>query len=80
MGLLATLGQIFLTRAYAHAPAARVGPFIYSSVVFAGLLEWALWSSVPDALSLAGMALVAGAGVLALRIGVAPPRPETAAS
>ena len=28
------------------------GPFIYSSVVFAGLLEWALWTSVPDALSL----------------------------
>ena len=75
VGLLATLGQIFLTRAYAQAPASRVGPFIYSSVVFAGLLEWALWSSVPDALSLAGMALVAAAGALALRIGADPPRP-----
>jgi drug/metabolite transporter (DMT)-like permease len=78
VGLLATLGQIFLTRAYAHAPAARVGPFIYSSVVFAGLLEWALWSSVPDALSLAGMALVAAAGVLALRTGAGPPQPAPA--
>ena len=55
-----------------------MGPFIYSSVVFAGLLEWALWSSVPDALSLAGMALVAAAGVLALRIGAGPPQPAPA--
>src|SRR5215510_3674497 len=28
MGLLATAGQLFLTRAYAQAPAAQVGPFI----------------------------------------------------
>ena len=79
VGVLATLGQIFLTRAYAHAPAAQVGPFIYSSVVFAGLLEWILWKNVPDALSIAGAILVAAAGALALRIGVAPTRPETAA-
>jgi drug/metabolite transporter (DMT)-like permease len=75
IGVLATAGQLLLTKAYAQAPAARVGPFIYSSVVFAGLLEWALWKSVPDALALLGMALVAMAGVLALRLGAAAPRP-----
>ena len=75
IGVLATAGQLLLTRAYAQAPAARVGPFIYSSVVFAGLLEWALWKSVPDALAVAGMALVAVAGALALRMGGVAPRP-----
>jgi len=75
IGVLATGGQLFLTSAYAHAPAARVGPFVYSSVVFAGVLEWALWRSVPDAMALAGMVLVAAAGVLALRIGADPPVP-----
>jgi drug/metabolite transporter (DMT)-like permease len=79
IGVLATAGQLFLTSAYGHAPAARVGPFIYSSVVFAGLLEWALWKSIPDVLAITGMVLVAAAGVLALRIGGDPPQPAPAA-
>jgi drug/metabolite transporter (DMT)-like permease len=79
IGLFGSVGQLLLTAAYAHAPAARVGPFIYSSVVFAGLLEWALWRSVPDALSVAGMIVVAAAGALALRIGADPPQAAPAA-
>jgi drug/metabolite transporter (DMT)-like permease len=78
IGALGSVGQILLTGAYASAPAARVGPFIYSSVVFAGLLEWALWKSVPDALSIVGMIVVAMAGVLALRIGAEAPQPGPA--
>lgn len=68
MGVLATLGQMSLTRAYAQAPAAQVGPFIYTSVVFAALLEWLLLGSAPDALSVAGAVLVTAAGALALRL------------
>ena len=78
IGAFGSVGQLLLTAAYAHAPAARVGPFIYSSVVFAGLLEWALWKSVPDALSFAGMIVVAVAGIIALRIGADPPQPAVA--
>ena len=73
IGAFGSVGQLLLTAAYSQAPAARVGPFIYSSVVFAGFLEWALWRSVPDALSFAGMIVVAAAGVLALRVGADPP-------
>jgi drug/metabolite transporter (DMT)-like permease len=75
IGALGSLGQLVLTAAYAHAPAARVGPFVYSSVVFAGLLDWALFRSIPDALALAGTVLVVVAGVLALRHGAEPPSP-----
>jgi drug/metabolite transporter (DMT)-like permease len=74
IGVLGSVGQLLLTAAYGNAPAARVGPFIYSSVVFAGLLEWGLWNSVPDPLSFAGMVVVAAAGALALRVGADPPR------
>ena len=68
MGVTATVAQLALTRAYAHAPAARVGPFIYAAVVFAGALDWIFWRRLPDAFSLAGSALVCGAGILALRL------------
>lgn len=68
MGILATLGQMSLTRAYAQAPAAQVGPFIYTSVVFAALLDWLLLGSAPDVLSILGGVLVAAAGALALRL------------
>lgn len=69
IGVLSTAAQILLTRAYAHAPAAEVGPFSYGIVVFAGLIGWALWAEVPDALSLSGAMLVVVAGVLTIRIG-----------
>ena len=78
IGALGSAGQLLLTAAYGHAPAARVGPFVYSSVVFAGLLDWMLWRSVPDALSIVGMIVVAVAGALALRIGADPPQPGPA--
>lgn len=67
-GVLATAGQLLLTRAYAQAPAAQVGPFIYTSVVFAGLLDWLLGGRLPDRLFFAGATLVCLAAILALRL------------
>jgi drug/metabolite transporter (DMT)-like permease len=67
MGVLATAAQLLLTQAYAHAPAAQVGPFIYSAVVFAALFDWLLWKELPDALTAAGALLVCASGILALR-------------
>jgi drug/metabolite transporter (DMT)-like permease len=64
-GLFATLGQLWLTRAYSLAPAARIGSLVYSAVVFAALLGWLLWDERPDLLSVLGMLLVAAAGMLA---------------
>jgi drug/metabolite transporter (DMT)-like permease len=64
-GLFATLGQLQLTRAYACAPAARVGAMGYSAVVFAGLLGWLVWGETPDGWSLLGAVLVIGTCVLA---------------
>jgi len=57
-GLTATLGQLCLTRAYSLAPAARIGPFTYTSVVFSALLAWWLWGESLDRWSALGVALV----------------------
>jgi drug/metabolite transporter (DMT)-like permease len=79
MGVFATVGQLTLTRAYLHAPAARVGPFLYVGPVFAGVLDWLLWGGLPDPLFVAGAVLVVAAATLALRLRPAvPPAPPAA--
>jgi drug/metabolite transporter (DMT)-like permease len=79
LGLSATLAQLLMTRAYAYAPASQVGPFIYSSVVFAGLFDWALFRQLPDRVTLAGAVLVCVAGILTLKLaGPAESEPEPA--
>lgn len=63
---VATIAQFLLTKGYGTAPAARVGPFIYSCVVFAALIDWVLWSHTLDMLSMLGSCLVVIGGVLAI--------------
>jgi drug/metabolite transporter (DMT)-like permease len=78
MGLFATVGQMTLTRAYVHAPAASVGPFLYVGPVFAGVLDWVIWGRLPDALFVAGAAVVILSATMALRIeGPRAPLPAT---
>jgi drug/metabolite transporter (DMT)-like permease len=72
MGALATAGQLCLTRAYSCAPAARVGPFLYSGVVFAGGLDFAFWRTLPDRRFVTGAAFVSTAAILALRLRTRP--------
>ncbi len=67
MGALASLAQLLLTRAYSHAPAAQVGPFTYSTVVFAATMGWIFWGEIPDFLSFGGTALVCLAGIMTIR-------------
>lgn len=67
MGASATAGQLLLTRAYALAPAAQVGPFTYAVVVFAAALGWGVWGEVPGPGAVLGTLLVVAAGVLAIR-------------
>ncbi len=73
-GACATAAQLLMTRSYAYAPAARVGPFSYAIVVFAAALGWAEWGEVPDRYALGGGVLVVVAGVLALRMQRRPRR------
>jgi drug/metabolite transporter (DMT)-like permease len=67
MGMVASLAQLLLTRAYASAPAAQVGPFTYATVLFAALAGWVFWGEVPDGYTFLGAGLVVLGGVLAIR-------------
>ncbi len=65
----ATAGQLLMTRAYGLAPAAQVGPFTYSSVIFATIYGWLFWDELMDPLTFCGAALVIAAGIMTVRTG-----------
>jgi drug/metabolite transporter (DMT)-like permease len=67
IGALGTLGQLLLTKGYGAAPAARVGPFTYFSVVFGAAWGYLFWGELLDGYFIAGALLIAVAGLLALR-------------
>lgn len=68
LGLTATAAQLLMTRAYSCAPAAQVGPFIYTAVVFGALFDALIFHRLSDVLSVGGGVFVAAAGVAALRL------------
>jgi drug/metabolite transporter (DMT)-like permease len=63
LGVLGTLGHFLLIMAYQRAPVAQLTPYLYLQIFFAALGGWLVFSHVPDALALAGIALIVVAGV-----------------
>ncbi len=72
-GVCATSGQLLVTRGYAHAPAAQVGPFHYTAVLFATLYGWWLWGERMDRWVGCGALMVCMAGIMATRGAGLPP-------
>jgi drug/metabolite transporter (DMT)-like permease len=66
-GFAATLGQLMLTLSYSLAPAAQVGPYTYSSVIFAAIFGWIFWMETPDVFTLIGALLIIIAGTITLQ-------------
>ncbi len=64
IGVLGTIGHFLFILAFQRAPASALTPFTYLQLVFATLIGWLVYSTFPDALTLAGMALIAGSGLL----------------
>ncbi|HEY5265152.1 MAG TPA: DMT family transporter [Steroidobacteraceae bacterium] len=58
IGVSGALGQMWLTNAFRHAPPSVVGPFEYTSILWAFAIDWIFWSATPSA------GLVIGAGIV----------------
>lgn len=67
MAITSTCAQLLLSKAYGLAPAGQLGPFTYTSVGFAAICGWLLWDEVLAMTSWAGIALIIGAGLMALQ-------------
>jgi drug/metabolite transporter (DMT)-like permease len=65
-GVLLTTGYIFLNISLQTGDLAAAGPFRYSAVLWALIAGYLIWGHMPDQWSLAGMALIVGAGIYAL--------------
>lgn len=63
MGLMGTLGQLALTRAYRIANPGQIGPYVYSSVVYGAALGWFIWGEALLISTLFGSALIIAAGL-----------------
>ena len=62
MGFMATVGHFLLILAYQSAPASTLTPYLYAQIAFAMFGGWLMFAQVPDATSLAGIALIAVCG------------------
>lgn len=62
-GLCGGFGHYFVALAHRHAPASMLAPFQYQQIVYMSLLGWAVFGQVPDAMVLAGAAVVIGSGL-----------------
>ncbi|MCL4779651.1 MAG: DMT family transporter [Gammaproteobacteria bacterium] len=63
LGIYGGTGHLMLTRAFRHAPASFLSPFLYVQLIWAMLLGWIFFGHLPDLLSLAGMAVIVGSSL-----------------
>lgn len=57
------VGQLAITEAFRSGEASVIAPFEYTALAWGLGLDWAVWSTRPDAGMLAGAAIVVGAGL-----------------
>lgn len=63
-GLIGGVAQIMVTSSYRFGTASMLAPFDYSSMIFATLIGWLVFSEVPTVTILVGAVLVIAGGVL----------------
>ena len=63
-GMVGTLGHLLFILAFQRGAASALTPFTYVHLVWATLIGWIAFGTFPDGYALAGMAIIAGAGLL----------------
>jgi drug/metabolite transporter (DMT)-like permease len=66
IGVSGALGQYWITDAFRRAPPAVVGPFEYTSILWAFGIDWVFWSASPTPQLLAGAGVVIAGGIFVI--------------
>ena len=66
-GLTSALGFMCTSNAYQRAEASRVAPFEYVMIVWVTALSYLIWGELPDAPTVAGIAIIILSGIYVLR-------------
>lgn len=67
LGVLGTLSQYYMTKAYGETKAGIVGAVSYTNIVFAIFVGTLLGDSLPDFITTCGIVLIVGAGIMVAR-------------
>jgi len=62
-----TIAQLLLSKGYGYAPAGQLGPFTYSSILFATLFGWWIWNESIALHTWIGVVLIVVAGFITMR-------------
>lgn len=63
IGLTGGVAQLFMTGSLRLAPVSVIAPFDYSQLIWAVLLGWAIWTTVPTPQTWIGAAIIAACGL-----------------
>jgi drug/metabolite transporter (DMT)-like permease len=64
MGILATLAQVYMTKAYGASKAGIIGAVSYTNIPFSILVGLFLGDSLPGIITTSGIVLIITAGIL----------------
>ena len=66
IGVTGALGQMWLTHAFRCAPPSVVGPFEYTSILWAFAIDWIFWSAAPSLSLVLGACIVIASGIVVI--------------
>jgi drug/metabolite transporter (DMT)-like permease len=66
LGVLSTVGQLFLINAFRYAGASLLSPFSYSQMLWATIIGWLAFAQLPDVPTWIGTSIIMASGVYTL--------------
>lgn len=67
VGITGTLAQFAVTYAFQQGEASMIAPFEYTALVWGVLIDWVLWSMLPDGITLLGAGFLIASGIYLIR-------------
>ena len=61
------LGQLAITEAFRLGEASAIAPFEYSALAWGLALDWAIWHTLPDRITLLGATIIIASGIVLVR-------------